>query len=504
MPISNYSIPGVYVTQSGSALTSVNPTNLNIAIVADQAVSGTATDVFYGITGASGINIGTLSYPTAASGGASVTWVNPTGTTITGTYGRDYVFSTSGGITTITTSGVTGASVYPSGTVSVTYNHLWGAYGKYNSFTQLTNVIGPAVVSLSGSSAAVNPAVLAAQLAFQNGANTVTIMPVARISNGTTASDSDWANTFTAVGSGTNSNATMLASVPGVDVIVPIYPFTTSGNVQSSTSTVSAAISAYITKQTSNGIYQRFFIGVDGTTASVNATGVQSLATGFNNTRISLCFPALLNYNPGLNTSNGLTNATFNIGGQYMAAAVAGVFVGQPSVSTPVTNKQVYGFADIPSQISSVDAATNYLPYGILTVRKKRDGNFWVLHGLTTNVSTWLTQEISINAVGDVLANNIKSDLENSYLVGGPMTKNTLSAVLGTVQGTLTNTISSGLIQAYQNLGLSVNPAAPTTVNVTFQYAPTYPINYIQVVFSLNTQTGQVVYGNAQSNLVVY
>ena len=145
------------------------------------------------------------------------------------------------------------------------------------------------------------------------------------------------------------------------------------------------------------------------------------------------------------------------------------------------------------------------MPYGVTVIRQKRDGNFWVYQGLTTvSNPTWVTQEISLSAIGDALAKQVKSDLVNSQLVGGPLTNVTSAAVLGTVQATLTNQVSKGLIQAYQNLSLALNPATPTTVNITFQYAPTYPINYIQVTMSLNTQTGAVVTQNAQSNFVVY
>ena len=128
----------------------------------------------------------------------------------------------------------------------------------------------------------------------------------------------------------------------------------------------------------------------------------------------------------------------------------------------------------------------------------------WVLQGLTTNVTSWLTKEISLNAISDVLSNNVANDLNKSYLIGGPLTQNTLAGVLGTVQGTLINAIGTKIIQSYQNLLYSVNPASPTTVNVTFQYSPTYPINYIQVTLSLNTQTGTIVTTNQQSNLAVY
>ena len=486
--MANYQVPGVYVTQSGTSLVSVNPTNLNIAIIADQPTSGTGTDTFYNIVATSGVTIGALSIPTVVTGTVSLTWTSGG----SGTVGTNFNLSTISGITYLTTSGVTAASGYPSGTVTANYSHNWGAYGNYTSYNAVVNAIG---LPVSGTTVT-NPAVLAAQFAFQNGARTVSILPVARASNSGNATSTDWKNVFTI--SGASSNSTFLSNLVGVDVIVPLYGFTAGFD------TVATGINNYLNIQATAGNYQRGFLGVDGTATNVTAATMSGIAGGFNSTRVSVVFPALLNYNPGLNTTTGLSNTTFNIPGYHLAAAIAGVFVGQPDVSTPVTNKQVVGFNDIPNQISEVDAATNYLPYGVLTVRKKRDGNFWILHGLTTNPSNWLTQEISINAIGDRLARLIRVDLENSFLVGSPLTKNTSSAALGTVQGTLTNALSNGLIQSYQNLALSLNNVSPTTLFVTFQYAPTYPINYVQATFSLNTQTGQVIYGNAQSNFVVY
>ena len=507
MPLTNYQIPGVYVTQSGTSLVSIAPNSLNITIVADQATPGTATDTFYGVTG-SGAIVGQLSTPMVnttytgtytAFSGFSVTWVSGT-TTTTGVSGVNFNLSTPTGqpFTFITTSGITGTPV--SGTVSVTYGHNWGAYGSYTNFNALSSAIGTAV---SGTTV-LNPAVLAAQLAYQNGAKTVNVLPVARVSGVTAANDADWLRVFNA--SAVGSDQTYLANFVGTDVVVPLYGFvTSSGTVQTAgAGTVASGVNSYLTTQSGNGVFQRAFIGVNGTQNQATTSGLQTLASGLNSTRVSLVFPASITYNPGFNTATALASTNFNIPGYYLAAAIAGTFVGQPSVATPVTNKQVSGFVDVPNQISAGDAQTNYLPYGILTVRKKRDGNFWILHGLTTNVNNWFTAEVSINAIGDRLANQIKSDLDNSFLVGGPLTKNTSAAVLGTVQATLTNAVSNGLIQSYQNLALTTNPATPTTVNVTFQYAPTYPISYIQVTLSLNSQTGQITYGNAQSNFVVY
>ena len=102
MPISNYQVPGVYVTQSGTALTAINPTNINILLLADQAVAGSSTDTFNNVIATSGVNLGQLTVPmvnTTTTGtystysGYTVTWVSGT-TTVTGTYGVNFTINT--------------------------------------------------------------------------------------------------------------------------------------------------------------------------------------------------------------------------------------------------------------------------------------------------------------------------------------------------------------------------------------------------------------------------
>ena len=520
-PISNYQTPGVYVVQSGTSLVDVSPSALNIAIVADQVTPGSTTDTFYNIPAISGINIGQLSTPmvnTTNSGtsvggtyasysGYTVTWYSGS-TLINGVYGTNYTISTPNGgpFSYLSTSGTANGIGLPSGTVGITYGHNWGAFGTYQNYNALANTVG---LPISGTTIS-NPAVLAAQFAFQNGASSVSVIPVARIatSGSGIATTSDWNRAFATTITG--SDPTYLMNTVGVDVVVPLYGFVnTSGTnfgqiIPYANGTVASGLNSYLNAQAINGNLQRAFVGVDGTFNQVTVSALQALASGFGSTRVSLVYPTVVNYNPGINVSTGVLNNTFNIPGYYAAAAVAGTFVGQSSVATPITNKVVNGFNAIPNQISEIDAATNYLPYGITTIRQKRDGNFWILHGLTTNTTSWLTSEISINAIGDALTRQIKNDLVNSQLIGGALTNVTSAAAIGVVQASLTSALANGLIQGYQNLSLAVYPATPTTVNITFQYAPTYPINYIQTTLSLNTQTGTVVSQNTQSNLVTY
>ena len=522
-PIQNYQIPGVYVTQGGSSLTATNATALNVAIIADNPTPSSNTDIFNNIVAVSGANLGQLTVPmvnTTYSGqyttfsGFTVVWVSGT-TTVTGTYGYNFSIVSASGtpFSYLSTSGITatGTNSLPSGSVSVTYGHNWGAAGTYYAYNQAVATMGTAV---SGTTI-VNPALLGTQLAFQNGANTVQVLPVARIatSGAGAATNTDWARTFSTAGTG--GDPTYLATqANGIDVFVPLYGFTSQsgsnfGQVVTpyASNTVAGVIATYLNNTSSSGVYQRAFLGVDGTFNQVTTAAMQALASGFGasgaGTRVSLFYPATVNFNPGLNTSTGLSNVNFNIPGYYLAAAAAGTFVGQTNVATPITNKTLVGFNYIPNQTSLIDAQTNYLPYGIATVYQKRDGNFYILQGLTTNTTNYLTQEISINAIGDQITLDIRNAFLGSNLIGGPLTPKTAGAAMSTVESVLLNEVSSGLIQGYNNLIYTINPATPTTINITFQYSPTYPLNYIQVSLSLNSQTGIVNLSTQQNTLVV-
>jgi hypothetical protein len=55
--------------------------------------------------------------------------------------------------------------------------------------------------------------------------------------------------------------------------------------------------------------------------------------------------------------------------------------------------------------------------------------------------------------------------------------------------GVLEQLVLEGVINAYSDVKARLL-TDPTTVEVRFQYTPAYPINNINVVFTINTQTG--------------
>ena len=498
MAVNNYQNPGVYVSQvSNPALTTSNPSSLNICFLANASGNNPTapqTDRFL-ITSASG-----QAFNLTQSGVQTSTLVvtnNTTGATLTS--GVDYSFTTSNNVTTITTisggSGFQGVGV--NGWIAANYNYTTAVTGTtytFYNFNSVQNTFGPAFNYAANGTVSINsPATLAAWLAFQNGAQVVSCQNIVSAS-GNAGTEQDF---LTA--------AQGLIKVPGIDVIVPLKYDT--GYNSGSTGVLFKGLNNFLNAQATNGVYQRAFVGLDSTVTGTNLINTVSkiasdIGSNGSGSRMTLAVPQQININPGLNSVTGSSNSYVTVDGIYLAAALAGLFTGQSDVYVPITHKVVNSIQNIPNQISASDSTT-IQSFGGTVVRQRADGTIYVRHGLTLNTSNWLTQELSINAIGDRLSNNIAQTLSNSVLIGSPLTNSTIVSLQSTILAVLMRSVSSNLIQSYQNLSYSINPVNPTNVVVSFEYSPTIPLNYINVNLNVNVQTGTITSAsNVGSTLV--
>ena len=478
----------MYVSQiTNPTLTTANPQSLNICLLANASgnyPTAPQTDRFLLTSGTSANMTFTLTQSGVVTSGTGVVVTNnTTGTTLVP--GVDYTISGTGSATTISTilSGSGIAGVGANGWIAVNYNYTTAVTGTtytFYNFNSVQNTFGPAFTYNNTGAVSINsPATLAAYLAFQNGAQIVSCQNIPTASGG---NEQDF---LTAVQG--------LIKNPGIDVIVPLKYDTTYNT--STSGTLFVGVANFLAAQATNGIYQRAFVGMDSTVSGTNLINtVSKIATSISGTlgnRMTLAVPQQINVNPGLNSVTGYSNTYVTVDGTYLAAALAGLFTGQPDVYVPITHKNVSGVQSIPNQISSSDSTT-IQSFGGTVVRQRANGTIYVRHGLTLNTSTWLTQEISINAIGDRLSNNISRVLSNSTLIGSPLTKNTIASLQSTVLATLMRAVNTNLIQSYQNLTYSINPANPTNVVISFSYSPTIPLNYINVNLTVNVQTGTI------------
>ena len=371
-----------------------------------------------------------------------------------------FVGGTSPAVSTYaTTTGLKGQTLQA--TYSVDNNSAYG--NKLIQFNSNSGVVAQFGSALNTTSTIINsPVTLAAQLAFSNGASQVWVFPVKRSVPTAASTVSDWNNAFTALQT--------VNGIGNIDTIVPLIDYTTTGFDRTQ-------FANYLNYQkTNSSILQRMFVSQDTSASNVQANTaiLQNDAILFGNQRISLVAPTSIQ----IPTSSTATNSTLSIGGFYLAAALAGLFSSLPGPQEPLTHKTVQGFS---------------------TIKQKADGTMYVRHGLTTDTTNWLTEEISIIAAQDALYNNIKNTLDNSTVIGSALTQNTANAVVSIVQGVLTNAVNTNLIQSYQGLQFAQSTTLPTTITVTFSYSPTFPLNYVNVTFSINPTAGTVSF-NTVSN----
>lgn len=474
-PVPGYQNPNVYVTQAPSPIiTSVyldTVPNILFLAYSPNLPTSNQSDTFQ-FTSVSGIQTFTLSQSGTISN--FVLTNSLTGAPLVS--GTNYSGPTTvSGVTTFTT--ISGSSFVANNTyLQAAYAYTTVAPGSVYTFTDYNSVVNSFGVpfTYSGSTPVINsPATLAAGLAFQNGAPQVSLMNIVSASGAT----SDF---LTAVQS--------FAGNSSFDAIIPLV-YDTAYNTLS-TGPLFKGISQFLTAQAANGIFQRTFLGLDNSvTGSAPVMNIPiNIANDMGNSRVSIVNLPTINYNPGFNSSNGTTTGVISLNGYYVAAALAGLWASQ-APQVPLTHETVNGFTGLSNQLTS-SQETTLQSYGVLVVAQKRNGNIYVRHGLTTNTSNWLTQEISINAVGDFVANSFKQNFLNSNLIGQALTSSVMATINNLTVGVLTDLKNSGVIQGYTGVNITQDPNNPTRVLVSFLYSPTIPLNYISVTVAINTASG--------------
>lgn len=364
--------------------------------------------------------------------------------------GTDYALSASSVATQIQR---TNPSAIESGRdLLITFNFTDADYYDVRSFTDYDSVREYFGNPLTSSGTVNSAMTLAAYFAYLNGATSLVAVPV---------ESSDWEDAFI------RSNDNL-----DIDVIVP---------VSASTAVVTLAANNVIQGQNIN-LLRRTFVGLDGRVTPSSVEDHTDQAGLFENSRVVAVAPGAVDF------FTGIGSTVLTLDGSFAAVAVAGAFAGRPT-STPLTRKEIRGFTKLSSTWSE-EYMNLAQKDGVCVLWQKRDGSIVVRHGLTTDMSNIYTQEISIQASKDVLIHLLEDTLEVQSLIGSVITPETPNYVLSAVAGALERAIATNLIYGYSGLKFRQPLNQPTVIEVRFMYKPTLPLNYVQVQFSIDTQTG--------------
>lgn len=315
-----------------------------------------------------------------------------------------------------------------------------------------------------------SPLTLAAKFAFANGARELHLVPTAG------------AGTTTA--SALLSAYSKLSTLWDVNLIVPI-PAGITGTAEAAgdTTTVGSDLKTFIEAEAyQDRLYRVGIVGYE-TTVTVLP---QTLAAAFRSSRIVLAWPNQVTY------YNPIINAVQVLSGYYLAAAYAGVLANQ-SPQMPLTKKQVFGFTTIPAAMQNTMTLTTkntWSDAGVAVTELSRDQRMLVRHGTTTDRSSMERRELSIVRAKDGVVRLLEDTIEAANLIGTPIDPDTALRVKGVINNCLETALSSGLFVKYRNLKVRQQSVDPSVLEVKFEYVPSYPLNYIAVMFTLNATTG--------------
>jgi hypothetical protein len=366
------------------------------------------------------------------------------------------------------------------GDLTVSYQFTSQNYYALNSFLDYATFQSIYGAALDPSTGQVNsPLSLAAQYAFQNGANM--LYAVAIRSDDPSDQDS------------TVFDAAYGLTMPNYDINV-VVPLCEDAVTSANSHAYSASLTGHLQTANSQGFPR---IALYGLPKSYNSDPSQPdeppdwVAGDINYRRVMFIWPQEFTfYNP-----IAVGNAPNTLDGYYFAAAAAGVLANN-SPAQGLTRQNVRGFAGLPvdvQQACDVTSKNKWSSSGVAVAEVSRQGGLVIRHGVTTDMSNIANRELSIVRCQDSLFQLMQITLDSADMIGSPITANTPLDVKGLVQGALETALLNNIIQGYTNLLVSQQTAPsgdPSIIAVTFDYSPTYPLNYISVVFTLNLSTG--------------
>lgn len=438
---------------------------------------------------------------TPSKGGSN----NGTGYVLT----TDYTVNTNtGSISRVNSGGIADKTL-----INVTYRYVPADY--YNpvrlfNINEVQNRFGNGIDTVN--EAIGSPLSLAALLAFQNGAENVICQPLFFTSSGsveynqagfiTNAAQPTAPQSAVAATWGTSLQA--LQVVEALDIIVPVI-----GQSQSEVNDA-AVLGAYGAVQNFQQLMNQshqYVVGIFGEDSSAGG-GEATMTTIRSHTQALQGYAggALSAQNVMINTSNfslplPTNNNTLAVGGQYMAAAVAGAIAARP-VAASLTRKTIIGFNSVldlrtPND-KNLDAGNGEM------VIEQIGGIIRCRHALTLdNKGGASRSELSVVRAKFLMVESVKQTLENQIIGQIIADANSPIIVRSAIVGVLGALQSAGDLVDYSAPVCQISKMDPTTITASFSYRPAFTLNYIDVTFALDlsNQTVALVDTNTSSNL---
>lgn len=229
---------------------------------------------------------------------------------------------------------------------------------------------------------------------------------------------------------------------------------------------------------------RRAILGLDGSVTPVPSSTRIAAAINMFDQRVAMVSPATVYY------YNPINNKVQTIGGHWMACALAGLAVLQ-NPALPLTRKTINGFVGVAETYSETqkDIETQG---GLMVVEHSNQGNMRVRHGVTTNFTSLFTREWTILGQQDAMVQLLRNFLDNDGLIGQVIDDLTLVNVRASTINGLQELTNSEVILGYRRVAVRQLTTNPDVVEVSFEWRPAIPLNYILLRFAVDISTGSI------------
>jgi hypothetical protein len=166
-------------------------------------------------------------------------------------------------------------------------------------------------------------------------------------------------------------------------------------------------------------------------------------------------------------------------------------------VSSSLTRKSISGIIEVApwaSGLSKKDQDDD-ASVGLMVVSQSR-GLITVRHSVTLATDSSARRELSVVRAKHRLIESVRDTLDRQIIGNLIADENAPFVVAASVEGVLAELLQMRDIVDYSPPSARLMSLEPTTIQVKFSYRPAFPVNYIDVSFSLDLTT-QTITDNA-------
>jgi hypothetical protein len=385
----------------------------------------------------------------------------------------------------------TATAVVPDGaTVYITYTYIPADFYKPILLDNMTDIEARFGTAFDSTGTTINSRLtLGAQIAFENGAQQVVLLPLFYNNTGVKQQPTDaqaaaaatWADNFVA-----------LRDIEDINVIIPVVGQSDANVGDSNMLAISQALQDHIHFMKTE---QQYSIGVTGEDSSASTAVAQAATLQTHAATIAGRYGGADAENMVLVSPSKFSrvlpsgSAQINVGGQYVACAIGGMLASR-DVSQTLTRKIVSGFSAVTD--SRTKAQMNTDAGSGLCVVYQRNGAVTVRHAVTSDTSSAVKREISIVRAKHRVIESVRDTIDSQIIGQVIADGDAPSSVAATIAAVLEQIKQLGDIVDYSDVQARTLTIDPTTIEVRFSYKPAFPVNYVNIVFALDLTTGDL------------